>query len=661
MSAPLRSGDLKDARLVDVFDACCRGGQATVLRVFLGPPGATDMQGAVFFEDGEITDAHLEDSEGLEALRRMLGYLQGRYEVEVGPRSVRRTIEQPWLSLAASLGIIPAKAAPPALRAVEAVRTPSPAPQVSAPRAVPPPAPPSAEHPAVARPVSPIHPPAAPRGTATAAATARRPDSAEFPVSAPATPGPRPAHPSGPRTRPQTGPHATGEVPGRHHTAPFSSIRREGKQSPAMRTGLLVLLAIIVGGGLAAAASKLGLLQRVRASDATPGVAAPTPGAGSARSSAAPVVAGVTETEVTLGMASPLTGASKELGRQMKIGVELAFEQANAAGGVNGRKVKLLALDDGYEPTRTQEVMRELAEQRGVFGFVGNVGTPTAAVAVPYALDRKMLFFGPFTGASLLRKDPPDRYVFNYRASYVEETAATVRYLVETRRVRPEHIAVFAQDDAFGEAGFQGVAKAMRHYKRAPGNILRVSYKRNTADVVDAVDRILEEKGKVEAVVMVATYRPAARFIEKVRDQRPGMIFSNVSFVGSQALAEELVQLGARYPQGVIVTQVVPLPTGQSTVGIRYREALGKYAPGEKPDFVSLEGYVTGNLLVEGLRRVGRNVSTEELVNALETIRGLDVGLGVPLSFGMSEHQASHKVWGTVLDAAGVFQSLDLE
>jgi hypothetical protein len=236
-----------------------------------------------------------------------------------------------------------------------------------------------------------------------------------------------------------------------------------------------------------------------------------------------------------------------------------------------------------------------------------------------------------------------------------------VRYLVEVRRIRPEHIAVFAQDDAFGEAGFQGVAKAMRHYKRAPGSILRVSYKRNTADVVDAVDRILEEKRSVEAVVMVATYRPAARFIEKVRDQRPGMIFSNVSFVGSQALAEELIQLGPRYPQGVIVTQVVPLPTGQSTVGIRYREALAKHAPGEKPDFVSLEGYVTGNLLVEGLRRAGRNLSTEDLVNALETIRGLDMGLGVPLSFGMSEHQASHKVWGTVLDAAGVFQSLDLD
>ena len=174
MSAPLRSGDLKDARLVDVFDACCRGGQATVVRVFLGPPGAVDMQGAAFFEGGEITDAHLEDSEGLEALRRMLGHLQGRYEVEVGPRSVRRTIDQPWPSLAATLGIMPGRGGQPALHAVDSVRTPPPAPQVSAPRAVPALSGQTTERPVTTRSVSAIHPPAAPRGTATAAATARR-------------------------------------------------------------------------------------------------------------------------------------------------------------------------------------------------------------------------------------------------------------------------------------------------------------------------------------------------------------------------------------------------------------------------------------------------------------------------------------------------------
>ena len=153
--------------------------------------------------------------------------------------------------------------------------------------------------------------------------------------------------------------------------------------------------------------------------------------------------------DLLFGMASPLTGPSKELGRAMKTGVEIAFASANEAGGIRGRRLQLVALDDGYEPTRTVSVMKELAEQKKVFGFIGNVGTPTAAVAVPYAVEHKMLFFGPFTGAPLLRKDPPDRYVFNYRSSYAEETATMVRYLVEQRRIKPEQVAVFAHLGGF--------------------------------------------------------------------------------------------------------------------------------------------------------------------------------------------------------------------
>jgi branched-chain amino acid transport system substrate-binding protein len=376
---------------------------------------------------------------------------------------------------------------------------------------------------------------------------------------------------------------------------------------------------------------------------------------------AAPPVQGVTDSEVTFGMAAPFSGPAKELGRQMKVGIEVAFGLANDAGGIHGRKLKLLALDDGYEPTRTREVVKDLAEQRKVFAFVGNVGTPTAAAVLPYLLERRMLLFGPFTGASLLRKEPPDRYVFHYRASYVEETSATVKYLVDVRRIKPEQIAVFTQDDSYGDAGFQGVAKAMRQYRKDPSTLLRVLYKRNTAEVLDAVKAVVERRDRVKAVIMVGTYRACARFIEKVRDENPRMLFSNVSFVGSQALAEELAQLGPRYTTGVLVTQTVPLPTSRSTTVLRYQEALAKYAPGEKPDFVSLEGYVTGNVLLEGLRRAGKGLDTETLINALENIRGLDLGLGVPISYSLSEHQGSHKVWGSVLDASGNFQSLDLE
>ena len=374
-----------------------------------------------------------------------------------------------------------------------------------------------------------------------------------------------------------------------------------------------------------------------------------------------PVVQGVTDTEIVFGMAAPFSGPAKELGRGMKTGIDVAFAATNEWGGVHGRKLRLIALDDGYEPERTRAVMKELAENRKVFGFVGNVGTPTAEVSVPFTLEKKMLFFGPFTGAGLLRRDPPDRYVFNYRASYAEETAATVKYLVNVRRVPIDEIAVFAQEDGYGDAGFNGVAKMLRKYNRNPERMLRVGYKRNTVDVNEAVSTLLRSRHPVRAVVMVATYKAAARFIDKVKAERPDIIFTNVSFVGSQALADELMTFGGKVAEGVIVTQVVPLPHSSSTAVLKYQELLPKFSVGEKPDFVSLEGYLAANLLVEGLKRAGRDFTTESLIDSLETLRGVDLGVGAAMSFGMSEHQASHKVWGTVLDAAGNFQTFEME
>ncbi len=344
----------------------------------------------------------------------------------------------------------------------------------------------------------------------------------------------------------------------------------------------------------------------------------------------------------------------------MKLGIETAFNQVNDAGGVEGRRLRLFAADDGYEPTRTAETMKQLYDKDQVFGIIGNVGTPTAAVAVPFALERRLLFFGAFSGSSFLRRDPPDRYVFNYRASYAEETDAVVQYLVKVRRLRPKQIAVFAQQDAYGDSGFAGVAKAMRTLgSSAP--VLRLNYKRNTVDIDDALNQLKIQKDPIKAVVMVATYRSAAKFIEKTRDLYPGMIYTNVSFVGSTALADELMLLGPRYANGVIVTQVVPAVASYSSIVLEYKSALAKYFPGEAPDYVSLEGYIGAGVLIQALKRTGPQLDTEKLVDSLENIRNLDMGLGTPLSFGRAEHQASHKVWGTVLDEAGHYQALDLE
>ena len=370
---------------------------------------------------------------------------------------------------------------------------------------------------------------------------------------------------------------------------------------------------------------------------------------------------GVTASEIRFGMVGPFSGPTKELGRQMKLGIDAAFNRVNDAGGVEGRMLKLISADDGYEPSRTADAMKQLYDKEQVFGFIGNVGTPTAAVAVPFALERRTLFFGAFTGANILRNDPPDRYVFNYRASYAEETAAVVHYLIKLRRLQPKQIAVFAQQDSYGDAGFAGVAKAFRALGLNDAAILRLNYKRNTVDVDDAVNQLKAQKLQVRAVVMVASYRAAAKFIEKTKDQFPGMIYSNVSFVGSTSLAEELMLLGPRYASGIIVTQVVPAVGGYSSAVLEYKNALAKYFPGESPDYVSLEGYVAANVLIQALKRTGPQLDTEKLIDVLENTRNLDLGLGAPLTYGRAEHQASHKIWGTAIDDSGKYQSFELE
>ena len=383
---------------------------------------------------------------------------------------------------------------------------------------------------------------------------------------------------------------------------------------------------------------------------------------------------GVTDSEIRFGIVAPLSGAFEAVGRQMKIGIEAAFNRANDAGGIAGRMLRLVAADDESNPERTLGAMRQLYEKERVFGFIGNVSTPTAAVAVPYALQQRTLFFGAFTGSRLLRNDPPDRYVFNYRASSAEEIQAIVQYLLKTRRVQSRHIAVFSAQDAYGDEDFAAVTKAIRLLGMQEGGVLRLPYNRNSLNVDEAINRLSQQPSssakqthttpakQVKAVIMFAPFRIAARFIEKARAANPGMIYATVSSVGSTKLADELVLLGPRYTSDVIVTQVVPPVSGYSSAVLEYKKALAKYFPGEKPAYVSLEAYIAANVLIQALKRIDPPfLDTENVVDTLENMRALDLGLGTELNFGRTEHQASHKIWGSTLDQQGQYQPLDLQ
>ena len=463
-------------------------------------------------------------------------------------------------------------------------------------------------------------------------------------------------------------------------TDKFSQVIREASPGEPERSALARLFDAHVASGrrlvataqidckgaerqLAGLEQSLGVTSPGPQNSAPAGYGLPSLGLSAAAAATAPTanISGISDREIRFGMVLPSSGSRKEAGRQMKIGIEAAFNRANDAGGINGRALRLVTADDGYEPSRTLGAMKQLLEKDQVFGFIGNIGTATAAVAIPYALERRALFFGPFTGASVVRRDPPDRYVFNYRASYAEETSALVRYLVKIRRLQPGQIAVLAQQDSFGDDGFAGVTKAFRALGLNDATVTRFSYPRNTIDVEDAVNRCRAQKGAIRAVIIIGTDRAAAKFIEKTRDVVPDMIYANVSAVGASSLANELMLLGARYTKGVIVTQGVPAASGYSSTVLEYKAALAKYAAGEAPDYTSLEGYISATILIQALKRTGPQLDTEKLVDTLEAMDNIDLGVGAKLGFGRAEHQASHKIWATALDETGTYQPIDLE
>ncbi len=351
--------------------------------------------------------------------------------------------------------------------------------------------------------------------------------------------------------------------------------------------------------------------------------------------------------EIVLGMSTALSGPTAALGQNMREGMLAGFERANRAGGVNGQKLRLIALDDGYEPSRTAPNMRRLLDQEKVLAVVGNVGTPTAIVAVPIAVEQKTLFFAAYSGASVLRNKPPNRYVVNYRASYTEEVGTMIDGLVDELGFKPEEIAFFTQRDSYGDAGFAGgVAALKRHGLKNERTLLHVRYERNTLAVENAVASLVLAEHSPRAIIMVGVYAPCAKFIQQCRQADLRAIFLNVSFVGGVVLAKQLGSTDAL----VVTTQVVPSPTDVSLPIVRdYAEDLHALNPDAVAGFGELEGYIAARILVTALQRTKGVPTRESVIDALEGLGRFDMGLGEPLNLAAEEHQACHRVWPTIL------------
>jgi ABC-type branched-subunit amino acid transport system substrate-binding protein len=349
---------------------------------------------------------------------------------------------------------------------------------------------------------------------------------------------------------------------------------------------------------------------------------------------------GVTDNEIRIGSCSALEGPSKFLGTETVTGAKAYFDMVNEAGGVEGRKLRLVTSDDSYDPGKTQACFDKMLSEK-VFALGFFVGTPTAMKYLPLAESNKVPLVGLFTGAQTLYQ-PLRHWVINVRASYFDETREQIDGFWNTLGYRK--VAVIYPDDSFGDAVLAGVKEALKGHGAEPVAI--ASYKRQTSQVGSAIDIV--RAANPDAVVVVGPSNTVAPILQQAHSKGWKPLFSTVSFVGT----DELITEAGNDAEGVVITQVVqPYYLTDYKAVTLYRRALQKYYPGTAANFVSFEGFVDAMVMVEGLKRAGKDLTREGLIRGIESIRGLDVGLGpqLKLDYGSKDHKGFDHVVPTVI------------
>ncbi|PUB18683.1 ABC transporter substrate-binding protein [Yoonia sediminilitoris] len=356
---------------------------------------------------------------------------------------------------------------------------------------------------------------------------------------------------------------------------------------------------------------------------------------------------GIDDSTVYFGQIAALDGPAAQLGLGMRTGLLAAFEEANRNGGVNGRQLSLESWDDGYEPDRSADHLNRMIREGKHFALIGSVGTPTNSVLQPIATEAQFPLIGPFTGAGFLRNTSLGN-VFNVRGSYDAETEQWIAHLADNLNLT--RIAILYQDDSFGLAGLSGVNKALG--ARGMSLVAEGTYTRNTTDVKDALLSIRD--ANPEAVVMVGAYKPIGEFIKLSRSYEFTPEFVTISFVGSQALADELWPEGA----GVVISQVVPFPWDNSVPIVSdYHEAMQANDVNALYGFVSLEGYMVGRIAIEALGNAGDNPTRESFLDAFASMGTFDLG-GIEITLGADDNQGIDEIFMTRLLPDGFFEPM---
>lgn len=352
---------------------------------------------------------------------------------------------------------------------------------------------------------------------------------------------------------------------------------------------------------------------------------------------------GVTDTSIAIGMSAPFSGPNGAYGQDMKEAINAYFDQINRIGGINGRKLELIALDDGYETDRTVANTKTLINDKKVFSLLAFYGSsPTTEAMNSVFGPARVPLVGTISGAESIRQPPStngnNRYLFNVRASYADETQAIINQLVA---LGLKSIAVFYQNDGFGKSGLEGITAALRKYELAPSAVGTVE--RNSLDVTKAVESI--SKATPQAVIMVTLYKPTAAFVKAMKKAGQNPMFMTLSPVGAQQLVQEL----GSEARGIGISQVMPYPWNDTVGVVRdYQRLLGKQG---KFSYYGIEGYIMARVLVDGLKRQGKDLSREKLVGILETM-SQDFG-GYRVSYGPDNRYGSRFVELTVIGPGG--------
>ena len=353
---------------------------------------------------------------------------------------------------------------------------------------------------------------------------------------------------------------------------------------------------------------------------------------------------GITDTSITLGMSAPLSGPNGAYGQDMRQTIQTYFEQINKAGGIKGRKLELVALDDGYETEKTVANTKTLINERHVFGLLAYYGTsPTTEAMNGVFGPARVPLVGTISGATSLREpistNANSRYMFNVRASYADETEAIVNQLVS---LGLKSVAVFYQNDGFGKSGLDGVTQALKKHNLTPSAVSTVE--RNSVDVAKAVESIA--KTNPQAVIMVTLYKPTAAFVKAMKKAGQNPMFMTLSPVGTEQLVQEL----GPDARGIGISQVVPYPWNDVVPIVReYQRVAGKAGA---YSYYGMEAYLMARTMVEGLKKVGKDLTREKLTSALESLNNADFG-GYRINYSPTSRLGSHHVELTVVGPGG--------